>query len=74
MLFVYETGAPPEPAGDDPVSALPAGAHGGNLSLRELTVGSSLFLPVAKPGGRIWVGDVHALQGDGLVDQTAIKS
>ncbi|QJT05494.1 acetamidase [Streptomyces asoensis] len=63
-----------EPAGDDPVSALPAGAYGGNLSLRELTVGSSLFLPVVKPGGRIWVGDVHALQGDGLVDQTAIKS
>ncbi len=63
-----------EPSGDSPVSALPAGAYGGNLALRELTVGSSLFLPVAKPGGRIWVGDVHALQGDGIVDQTAIKS
>ena len=63
-----------EPAGDDRVGALPAGDHGGNLSLRELTVGSSLFLPVAKSGGRIWVGDVHAMQGDGLVDQTAIKS
>ena len=28
----------------------------------------------AKPGGRIWTGDVHALQGDGVVDQTAIET
>ena len=34
-----------EPAGDDPVSAILAGSYGGNLVLRELTVGSSLFLP-----------------------------
>jgi acetamidase/formamidase len=63
-----------EPAGDDPVSAILAGPYGGNLVLRELTVGSSLFLPVAKPGGRVWIGDVHALQGDGVVDQTAIET
>ena len=63
-----------EPAGNDPVSAILAGSYGGNLVLRELTVGSSLFLPVAKPGGRIWVGDVHALQGGGVVDQTAIET
>ena len=63
-----------EPAGDDPVSAILAGPYGGNLVLRELTVGSSLFLPVSKPGGRVWVGDVHALQGDGVVDQTAIET
>ncbi len=63
-----------EPAGSDPVSAILAGPYGGNLVLRELTVGSSLFLPVAKAGGRVWVGDVHALQGDGVVDQTAIET
>jgi acetamidase/formamidase/ketosteroid isomerase-like protein len=63
-----------EPGGDDAVSAILAGPYGGNLVLRELTVGSSLFLPVAKPGGRVWVGDVHALQGDGVVDQTAIET
>ena len=33
-----------------------------------------LFLPVAKPGARVWIGDVHALQGDGVVDQTAIET
>jgi acetamidase/formamidase len=63
-----------EPAGDEPVSAILGGAHGGNLVLRELTVGSSLFLPVLKSGGRVWNGDVHALQGDGVVDQTAIET
>ena len=39
-----------EPAGDDPVSAILAGGYGGNLVLRDVTVGSHLFLPVAKPG------------------------
>ena len=63
-----------EPAGDDQVSAILGGPYGGNLVLRDLRVGSSLFLPVAKPGGRIWIGDVHALQGDGVVDQTAIET
>jgi acetamidase/formamidase len=63
-----------EPAGDASVSAILAGPYGGNLVLRELTVGSSLYLPVAKSGGRLWMGDVHALQGDGVVDQTAIET
>ncbi|HUD36210.1 MAG TPA: acetamidase/formamidase family protein [Streptosporangiaceae bacterium] len=63
-----------EPAGDDPVSAILSGAYGGNLVLRDLTAGSHLFLPVAKPGARVWTGDVHALQGDGVVDQTAIET
>jgi acetamidase/formamidase len=63
-----------EPSGDDPVSAILAGPYGGNLVLRELSVGTSLFLPVQKPGGRLWMGDVHALQGDGVVDQTAIET
>ena len=63
-----------EPAGDASVSAILAGPYGGNLVLRELTVGSSLFLPVMKPGGRVWTGDVHALEGDGVVDQTAIET
>jgi acetamidase/formamidase len=63
-----------EPAGDDTVSAILSGPYGGNLVLRDLGVGSHLFLPVQKPGGRMWIGDVHALQGDGVVDQTAIET
>jgi acetamidase/formamidase len=63
-----------EPAGDKEVSAILGGPNGGNLVLRDLTVGASVFLPVAKPGARVWIGDVHALQGDGVVDQTAIET
>jgi acetamidase/formamidase len=63
-----------EPTGEEIVSAIVSGSHGGNLVLRDLGAGSHLFLPVAKPGGRVWVGDVHALQGDGVVDQTAIET
>jgi acetamidase/formamidase len=63
-----------EPAGDEMVSAIVSGSYGGNLVLRDLGVGSHLFLPVAKPGARVWIGDVHALQGDGVVDQTAIET
>ena len=63
-----------EPAGQEQVSAIVSGSYGGNLVLRDLGAGSHLFLPVAKPGGRVWVGDVHALQGDGVVDQTAIET
>jgi acetamidase/formamidase len=63
-----------EPAGDEQVSAIVSGSYGGNLVLRDLGVGSHLFLPVAKAGGRVWTGDVHALQGDGVVDQTAIET
>jgi acetamidase/formamidase len=63
-----------EPTGEEIVSAIVSGSYGGNLVLRDLGAGSHLFLPVAKPGGRVWVGDVHALQGDGVVDQTAIET
>ena len=63
-----------EPVGQEPVSAIVSGSYGGNLVLRDLGVGSHLFLPVATAGGRMWTGDVHALQGDGVVDQTAIET
>jgi acetamidase/formamidase len=63
-----------EPEGDEPVSAILAGAYGGNLDLWELTEGTSLFLPVFKPGARVWTGDANAIQSDGVVDQTGIES
>jgi acetamidase/formamidase len=63
-----------EPAGDEKTSAILSGPYGGNLVLKDATVGTSLYLPVQKPGARLWLGDVHALQGDGVVDQTAIET
>ena len=63
-----------EPQGEEPVSAILAGPYGGNLDLAELTEGTSLFLPVFKPGARVWTGDANATQSDGVVDQTGIES
>jgi acetamidase/formamidase len=63
-----------QPAGDKPVSAILTGRYGGNIVLRELTEGTALFLPVEVAGGRLWTGDSHAAQGDGVVDQTAIET
>jgi acetamidase/formamidase len=62
------------PAGDKPVSAILSGPYGGNIVLRELTEGASIFLPVQRTGGMVWTGDSHAAQGDGVVNQTAIET
>jgi acetamidase/formamidase len=50
------------------------GSHGGNLVLREFIVGAYLFLPVMKSGARLWLRDILAAQGDGVVDQTGIET
>jgi acetamidase/formamidase len=56
------------------VSSNPPGKHAGNLDNRELGVGSTLFIPVFAPGARFEIGDGHAAQGAGEVDQTAIET
>lgn len=56
------------------VSSLHPRAFGGNLDLKELTAGASLFLPVFVPGGNVSLGDGHAAQGDGEVNVTAIET
>jgi len=63
--------APPD---DGPHSSVPPGPFGGNLDLRDLQVGSSLFLPVFRRGAGFYAGDAHAAQGDGEVNQTAIET
>lgn len=55
-------------------SSAPPGAFGGNIDLKELTVGSTLYLPVHVPEALFMVGDGHAAQGNGEVDLTAIET
>jgi acetamidase/formamidase len=45
----------------------PPGPYGGNLDVRELCVGSRLYLPVFNRGALFSCGDGHAAQGDGEV-------
>jgi acetamidase/formamidase len=56
------------------LSSNPPGPHAGNLDNRELVAGSTLFIPVFARGALFEIGDGHAAQGDGEVDQTAIET
>ena len=56
------------------VSSNPPGRHAGNLDNRDLAAGSTLYIPVFVRGALFEVGDGHAAQGDGEVDQTAIET
>jgi len=60
--------------GDAAVSSVAPHRHAGNIDLKDLTAGSSLFVPVAHPGALIFTGDSHALQGDGEVNITAVET
>ena len=71
--FFGSIGVAPPPA-EGRVSSNPPGTHAGNLDNRELVAGTSLFIPVHVPGALLEVGDGHAAQGDGEVDQTAIET
>lgn len=54
--------------------SIPPGPFGGNMDLREMTEGTTLYLPVFIKGGLIWTGDSHAGQGNGEIDLTAIET
>ena len=56
------------------VSSNPPGRHAGNLDNKELVAGTTLYIPVFVPGALFEVGDGHAAQGDGEVDQTAVET
>lgn len=56
------------------VSSNPPSHHAGNLDNRELVAGTTLYIPVFVKGALLEIGDGHAAQGDGEVDQTAIET
>jgi len=64
--------APPFEVGR--VSSNPPSTHAGNLDNKELVAGTTLWIPVHVPGALFEIGDGHAAQGDGEVDQTAIET
>jgi amidase len=60
--------APPEP-----VPATLGGPHGGNMDTRLIGAGAIVYLPVFHPGAQLFLGDVHAAQGDGEVFLTGVE-
>ena len=57
----------------DSINTLTPDTHGGNMDLPDMGPGSITYLPVRTPGGRLFIGDAHACQGDGEVCGTAVE-
>lgn len=51
----------------EPMSTIPPRCVGGNVDIKQLTAGSSLFLPIHVDGALFSTGDAHAAMGDGEV-------
>jgi amidase len=50
------------------------GRHGGNMDLNQIGEGATVYLPVFQPGAMLFLGDGHALQGDGETTQWALET
>ena len=59
-----------EPGGH---STMPPRKNGGNMDIKQLSLGTTLYLPVWMPGALFSVGDGHGAQGDGEVCVTAVE-
>jgi acetamidase/formamidase len=63
--------APAEPGSH---SIVPPRRWGGNMDIKHLQPGSTLYLPVGVEGALFSVGDTHAAMGDGEVCGTAVET
>jgi acetamidase/formamidase len=70
--FLGTMGVCPADASAQPI--MPPGTFGGNMDTRQLTRGTTLYLPVHVAGALFSCGDAHAAQGDGEVCVTGIES
>src|SRR5271155_2409328 len=62
------------PAAWGAVASPPPRRNGGNIDNKELTAGTTLYLPIHVDGALFSVGDGHGAQGDGEVRVTAIET
>ncbi|HEY2797543.1 MAG TPA: acetamidase/formamidase family protein [Thermoanaerobaculia bacterium] len=51
-----------------------SGRFGGNMDFSGIQEGATVYLPVAQPGALLYVGDGHALQGDGELNGNALET
>lgn len=68
--FVGTLGVAPEL---EAISSLTSGPWGGNLDCSVTQAGATVRLPVTNPGALFFVGDAHALQGDGELTGVAAE-
>ena len=61
------------PPGGQAISTATSGSYGGNMDYKGFDEGVTVFFPVSVPGGLLFVGDGHAVQGDGEIVGTGIE-
>lgn len=57
----------------DSINSMVASNHGGNMDVIDVGPGAVIYLPVRSPGGRLFMGDAHACQGDGELCGCAVE-
>ena len=62
------------PGEDGEHDTLPPQSTGGNMDVKHMTAGSTVYLPVEVEGGLFSTADCHAAQGDGEVCVTGIEA
>lgn len=61
-------------ASDAAIPSVPPGDHGGNIDIKHLGVGASLYLPIQVDDALFYAGDPHFAQGNGEVALTALEA
>ncbi|MCB0045943.1 MAG: acetamidase/formamidase family protein [Caldilineaceae bacterium] len=61
------------PAGNEAISTATSAQHGGNMDYRRFVAGTTAYFPVLTPGALFFLGDGHALQGDGEMAGTGVE-
>jgi amidase len=61
------------PGGGEAISTATCGRHGGNMDYRMFRAGTTAYFPVGVEGALFFLGDAHALQGDGEIAGTGIE-
>jgi acetamidase/formamidase len=62
------------PSGGQALSTATSAENGGNMDYRMFTTGTSVSFPVSAPGALFFLGDCHAIQGDGEIVGTGVET
>ena len=62
------------PNGGQAISTATSAEHGGNMDYRRLGPGATIWFPISAPGALFFLGDCHAIQGDGEIVGTGVET
>jgi acetamidase/formamidase len=62
------------PRGKEAISTSTPGPWGGNMDYTRMNAGAKVMLPVNEPGALLFIGDGHAIMGEGEVAGTGLET